>query len=79
MQAQCWFGSILLGVQDVTTLFMELAGGFSAFSLNINTTVLAAPLGSSFRESLIWVKKLQASEHTECIQAHYGYATIFKL
>lgn len=47
-QAQCWFGFVPLGVQGVSTLFMELAGGFSAFSLNINTAVLAAPLGSTF-------------------------------
>lgn len=48
LRAHCWFGFIPLGVQHVTTLFMALAGGFSAFYLNIDTTVLAGPLGSSF-------------------------------
>lgn len=48
MQAQGWFGFVPLGVQGVTTLSMELAGGFRALSLNINTAVLAAPPGSTF-------------------------------
>lgn len=38
----------------------------------------AAPLGSNFRESLIWVKKLQASKNTKCIQTHYSYESFFK-
>lgn len=33
----------------------------------------AALLGSVFRETLIWVKKLQVSKNMKCIQTRYGY------
>lgn len=46
MQVQDWFCCILLGILDVTTLCVELAGAFCAFSFNVNTTVSAVPLGA---------------------------------